>query len=213
MDHRIECRRAAHIILLYIAVLALFVRNNLMVVAHSSSDRLSYRLFLSLVSPVVTSVPSNNSSIIADDNKSSIPGVERTFVMIKPDAVDRALVGEIIRRMESKGLRLIAMKMMRPDRALAEKLYEIHRSRPFFNSLIDFIVSGTAVVAMVWQSSGAVPLVRMLIGQTHPDQALPGTIRGDYCFERGKNLIHSSDSIENAAREINLFFDESELIR
>lgn len=137
--------------------------------------------------------------------------MERTFVMIKPDGVQRCLVGEIISRIERKGLKIVAMKMMNVDRALAERHYEEHREKPFFESLVNYITSGP-VIAMVVEGKNAVKIVRNLVGATNPIDASPGTIRGDFGMEIGRNVIHASDSKESAEREINLFFKPEEIV-
>lgn len=131
--------------------------------------------------------------------------MERTFVMIKPDAVQRGLVGEIIRRFEAKGLRIVALKMVRLSREAAEKHYEVHRGKHFFESLVEFVCSGP-VVAMVLEGREAVRVVRQLVGPTDPAAALPGTIRGDFGIELTRNLVHAADSPEAAERECALFF-------
>jgi len=133
--------------------------------------------------------------------------LERTFLMIKPDGVQRRLVGEIIRRFEQKGFTLVALKHVTPSRETAEKHYEVHRGKPFFESVVSFISSG-AVVAMVWESDNVVELSRKLIGATKPADANPGTIRGDYANTIEQNLIHGSDSPENAQQEISIWFPE-----
>lgn len=133
--------------------------------------------------------------------------MERTFVMLKPDAVERGLVGEILGRLESKGLRLVAAKTMRLTRDMAQEHYRAHKGKPFFEDLVRFICSGT-VVASVWEGRNAIAVVRQLIGATDPVAALPGTIRGDFGLEVTKNLVHASDSAEASAREIRLFFGD-----
>ncbi|ACK71275.1 Nucleoside-diphosphate kinase [Gloeothece citriformis PCC 7424] len=130
--------------------------------------------------------------------------------MVKPDGVQRALVGEVIRRFESKGFILVGLKMMQVSRELAEKHYEVHKERPFFGSLVEFIISAP-VVAMVWEGDGVVSAARKIIGATNPLSAEPGTIRGDYGVNIGRNLIHGSDALETAAREISLWFSNDEL--
>tara|TARA_B100001250_G_scaffold184753_1_gene158908 strand:- start:390 stop:848 length:459 start_codon:yes stop_codon:yes gene_type:complete len=135
---------------------------------------------------------------------------ERTFIAIKPDGVQRGLIGEIINRFERKGFKLIALKQLTPSRQLAEKHYGVHKERPFFNGLVDFITSGP-VVAMVWESDGVIASARKLIGATKPLEADPGTIRGDLSINIGRNVIHGSDGPETAAFEIGLWFDSSEL--
>ena len=137
--------------------------------------------------------------------------MERTFVMIKPDGVQRCLIGEIISRLERKGLKIVAMKMMKVERDLAERHYEEHREKPFFESLVSYITSGP-VVAMVVEGKNAVKVVRNLVGATNPVEASPGTIRGDFGMEIGRNVIHASDSKESAEREISLFFKPEEIL-
>ncbi len=137
--------------------------------------------------------------------------MERTFLAIKPDGVQRGLVGEIIRRLEAKGFTLVGLKLMRVSKELAEKHYEVHRERPFFPGLVQFITSGP-LVAMVWEGDGVVAAARKMIGATNPLQAEPGTIRGDFGVSIGRNLIHGSDAIETAQREIGLWFTAEELV-
>ncbi len=136
--------------------------------------------------------------------------MERTFIAIKPDGVQRGLVGEILSRFERKGFKLIALKQLIPSRALAEQHYGIHRERPFFNGLVDFITSGP-VIAMVWEGDGVILNARKLIGATKPLEAEPGTIRGDLAINIGRNVIHGSDGQGTAASEIALWFKETEL--
>ena len=136
--------------------------------------------------------------------------MERTFLMVKPDGVQRNLVGEVIKRLEDKGFKLVGLKLMSVSRELAEKHYDVHKERPFFGSLVKFIIS-SPVVAMVWEGQGVVASARKIIGGTNPLDADPGTIRGDYGVDIGRNLIHGSDAIETATREISLWFDEKEL--
>ena len=137
--------------------------------------------------------------------------MERTFVMIKPDGVQRCLVGEIISRLERKGLKIVAMKMMKIDRDLAEKHYQEHRGKKFFESLVSYVTSGP-VVAMVVEGKNAIKVVRTLVGLTNPIDASPGTVRGDFGMEVGRNIIHASDSQESAEREISLFFKPDEIL-
>jgi len=136
--------------------------------------------------------------------------LERTFIMIKPDGVQRGLTGEIIKRLEQKGFSLIGMKMIKVSRELAEKHYNVHRDKPFFGNLVEFIISAP-VVAMIWEGEGVVAAARKIIGATNPLSAEPGTIRGDYGISIGRNLIHGSDAVETAQREIALWFEETEL--
>jgi nucleoside-diphosphate kinase len=131
--------------------------------------------------------------------------VERTLVLVKPDAVRRGLAGEVIGRLESKGLTLLAMELRTLDRATAEEHYGEHRERPFFGELVEFITGGP-LVALVVEGPHAVAGTRGLIGATNPVEAGPGSIRGDYALEIGQNLVHGSDSPESAEREIKIFF-------
>jgi nucleoside-diphosphate kinase len=130
---------------------------------------------------------------------------ESTLVICKPDAVRRGLVGEVIGRMERKGLRIAAMRMMRIDEDLASRHYDEHRDKPFFGELVAFITSGEVVVARV-EGEQAVSVVRTLMGPTDPAAAPPGTIRGDFATVITENLVHGSDSLESAKRELDLFF-------
>lgn len=136
--------------------------------------------------------------------------MERTLVLIKPDGVQRRVVGEIIGRFERKGLQLVAMKMIHLFEELAAKHYAEHEGRPFYNDLIDFITS-SPVVAMVWQGRGAINIVRQMMGATNPHEAALGTIRGDYGISIETNIIHGSDSENSAKREISLFFNNNEI--
>ncbi len=136
---------------------------------------------------------------------------QRTFVLLKPDAVERRLVGELIRRLESKNLDIIALKLLRVDKALAERHYAEHREKPFFQELIGFITRGP-VVAMVVEGPQAITVVRQMMGATNPFQAAPGTIRGDFGLDLTANLIHGSDSPESAKIEIERFFKPEEFI-
>ncbi len=136
---------------------------------------------------------------------------ERTFVMIKPDAVSRGLVGEIISRFERKGFKIKALKMFKFTREMAEEFYAEHKGKHFFNKLIDFITSGP-VVALVLEGPNAVETVRIMIGPTDGRRAQPGTIRGDYALDITANVIHAADSPEKAVREIKIVFKDSEII-
>ncbi len=137
--------------------------------------------------------------------------LQRTFVMVKPDGVQRGLVGAIISRLEAKGLRLAGAKFILIDRALAERHYGEHRAKPFFEGLVSFITSGP-VLAMVWEGDDAVAQVRRLMGGTDPKQAAPGTIRGDFGLDIQFNVVHGSDAPETAEREIGLFFRPDEIV-
>ncbi|XRP96880.1 nucleoside-diphosphate kinase [Methanocaldococcus sp. 16A] len=135
---------------------------------------------------------------------------ERTFVALKPDAVKRKLIGKIIERFENKGLEIIAMKMIKLDREMAEKWYEEHKGKEFYERLINFMTSGRMIV-MVIEGENAIAVVRKMIGKTNPTEAEPGTIRGDFALTTPDNVIHASDSKESAEREIKLFFKEDEI--
>ena len=135
---------------------------------------------------------------------------ERTFIAIKPDGVQRGLVAEIIGRFENKGFKLVGLKQLIPSKELAEKHYGVHKDRPFFNDLVNFISSGP-VIAMVWEGSGVISNARKLIGATNPLESAPGTIRGDFAINIGRNIIHGSDSKDTADFEISLWFNADEL--
>lgn len=136
--------------------------------------------------------------------------IERTFVMLKPDAIQRGLIGTIISRLEARGFKPVAMKFMRIPRELAERHYAEHKGKSFFPGLIDYITSGP-VLCMVWEGENIITTLRTMMGKTNPQDAAPGTIRGDFAQQTGRNLIHGSDSPESAKREIALFFNEYEL--
>ena len=137
--------------------------------------------------------------------------MEKTLILVKPDGVQRGLTGEIIGRFEQRGLKLVGMKFMQMSRALAEEHYAVHKERPFYASLVEYITSGP-IVAMVWEGNDAIKAARATMGATNPVEAGPGTIRGDFGMEIGRNLVHGSDSPENAAKEVNLFFSDEELV-
>lgn len=137
--------------------------------------------------------------------------MERTFILVKPDGVQRQLVGEIIRRFENKGLKLVGLKLLKitPDRA--HRHYAVHQGKPFFQDLINFFTSGPSV-AMVWEGRDAVALSRVLIGATKPLESTPGSIRGDFAVYTGQNLVHGSDGPDTAKAEIENFFSPEELV-
>ncbi len=137
--------------------------------------------------------------------------MERTLVLVKPDGVQRGLIGEVISRLERRGLKLVAMKLMQVDDTLARQHYGEHRDRPFFPGLVEFITSAP-VVAMVWEAENAVEVVRRTMGETQPAASAPGTIRGDLALDVGRNLVHGSDSLGSAEREIALFFNAGEVL-
>ena len=136
--------------------------------------------------------------------------VERTFALLKPDAIQRGLAGEILGRFERRGLKIVGLKLMHVSRSLAESYYAEHKGKPFYEPLMSYITSGP-VVAMVLEGDGAVALVRKMMGKTNSAEAEPGTIRGDYALTIGRNVIHGSDSPESAKREIGFFFKADEL--
>lgn len=136
---------------------------------------------------------------------------ERTFIMIKPDGVQRGLIGEIFSRFERKGFKLVGMKFTAPGKEHFEKHYSDLSSKPFFGGLVNYASSGP-VVAMVWEGHNAVATGRKMLGATRPDDSAPGTIRGDYAIDVGRNIIHGSDSVDSANKEIGLWFDDKELV-
>lgn len=136
---------------------------------------------------------------------------ERTLVLVKPDGMQRALAGEIIARYERRGLKIIAMKLMRVDEALAEQHYGEHKGKPFYPGLVEYITS-SPVIAAVLEGPNAIAAVRETNGATDPTNASPGSIRADFGLDKGRNLVHASDSVDSAAREVGLFFREDELL-
>jgi nucleoside-diphosphate kinase len=136
---------------------------------------------------------------------------ERTLVLVKPDGVQRLLAGRILARYEERGLRLVGLKLMVVDRDLAERHYAVHRAKPFFGGLVEFITSGP-LVAAVLEGPNAITVVRAMNGATQPQEAAPGTIRGDFALETAQNLVHASDSADTAAAEIDLWFARDELL-
>lgn len=137
--------------------------------------------------------------------------MERTLILVKPDGVQRGLAGEIIGRFERRGLKLVGMKFMQMSQELAETHYGVHKERPFYKDLVSYITSGP-IVAMVWEGNDAIAAARSTMGATNPVAAAPGTIRGDFGMEIGRNLVHGSDSVENGIKEVNLFFTAAELV-
>lgn len=134
---------------------------------------------------------------------------ERTLILVKPDGMQRGLAGEIVSRLEARGLRIVGLRMLQVDEALARRHYAEHEGKPFFSGLIEYITS-SPIIAAVFEGTRAIEVVRKTMGVTNPAEADPGTIRGDLGLELGRNLIHGSDGPESAAREIALFFDESQ---
>lgn len=137
--------------------------------------------------------------------------MERTLIIFKPDALHRLLVGRILARFEDKGLRIAAMKLQQSPRAQVEKHYEVHKERPFYSSLVEFMTSGPVILAVL-EGPSAITVVRNLLGATNGIQAAPGTIRGDYGLDQQYNLVHASDGPETAAKEIALFFTPEEIV-
>lgn len=137
--------------------------------------------------------------------------MERTLILAKPDAVQRGLIGQIIDRFEKRGLKLIGLKLIQMSEKLASEHYSVHKGKPFYEGLISYIISGP-VVAMVLEGMDGISAARMTMGETNPAAALPGTIRGDLGMEIGRNLVHGSDSQENAQKEISLFFTGEEMV-
>lgn len=140
-----------------------------------------------------------------------VGNIQRTFLAIKPDGVQRGLIGEIITRLEEKGFTLVSLKFMLVSSDLAKKHYSEHDGKPFFKGLVEFITSGP-VVAMVWEGKDIVNTLRKMMGKTNPLEADIGTIRGDFGIDIGRNVVHGSDSLESAKREISLFFRNDELV-
>ena len=137
--------------------------------------------------------------------------MEQTLVLIKPDGVQRGLIGQIITRLERRGLKLMGMKFMQVSNELASTHYEAHVGKPFYEGLVSYITS-SPIVAMVWEGKDAIQIVRTTMGATNAATAAPGTIRGDFAVEIGRNLVHGSDGVESAAREVSLFFEADELV-
>lgn len=137
--------------------------------------------------------------------------MEKTLVLVKPDGVQRGLIGEVIARLERRGLRLVGAKFIQVSRELAETHYAIHKGKPFYEGLINYIISAP-VMAMVWEGPRAIAAVRQTMGATRPWEAAPGTIRHDFALEVGRNLTHASDSVENGEAEVALWFKPEELV-
>lgn len=137
--------------------------------------------------------------------------MEQSLVLLKPDAIQRGLAGKIISRLEEKGLKIVAMKMLLMDKNLAQRHYAVHQGKAFFDDLVNFITS-SPIIAAVFQGQNAVEIIRQVMGETDPAKARSGTIRGDFGIDIGHNLVHGSDSLENASREIELFFEKKEIL-
>lgn len=140
-----------------------------------------------------------------------MPDLQRTLLLVKPDGVQRQLVGRVLTRFEERGLKLVGLKLVQVDRALAEAHYAVHRDKPFFPGLVEFITSGPLVAAAL-EGSNAIAIVRAMNGATRPHEAAPGSIRGDFAVETAQNLVHASDSAETAATELALWFKPQELL-
>ncbi|NLE03586.1 MAG: nucleoside-diphosphate kinase [Crenarchaeota archaeon] len=136
--------------------------------------------------------------------------MEQTFIMLKPTTVARSIVGKVLSRIEDKGLKIVGLKMLQMTKEKANRLYAVHKEKPFYPSLVEYIMSGP-IIAMVIEGEDAVTIVRKLIGKTNPKEAEPGTIRGDYAITMTKNAIHASDSAENAKAEMSIFFESEEI--
>merc|ERR1712002_1339132 len=158
-------------------------------------------------------VPCDDTKDILEENSTKMAGNrERTFIMLKPDAVHRGLVGEIIKRFEQKGFKLVAMKMMHASQELLKEHYADLSSKAFFPGLVKYMGSGP-VVPMVWEGLNVVKTGRAMLGETNPAASAPGTIRGDFCIQVGRNICHGSDAFESAKKEIALWFKEEELVK
>jgi len=155
-------------------------------------------------------IPCDSQKSIEIENMSA--NRERTFIMLKPDAVHRGLIGDIIKRFEQKGFKLVAMKMMYASEDLLKQHYADLSSKPFFPGLVKYMSSGP-VVPMVWEGLNVVKTGRVMLGATNPADSAPGTIRGDFCIQVGRNICHGSDAVESAAKEIALWFKDEELVK
>merc|ERR1712179_427804 len=174
----------------------------------------SLTLVLSLLALTASQkVPCDDTKDILEENLTKMAGNrERTFIMLKPDAVQRGLVGEIIKRFEQKGFKLVAMKMMHASEELLKEHYADLSSKAFFPGLVKYMNSGP-VVPMVWEGLNVVKTGRVMLGETNPAASAPGTIRGDFCIQVGRNICHGSDAVESAKKEIALWFKEEELVK
>merc|ERR1712000_156868 len=158
-------------------------------------------------SPIPTSIP----QVIPDSSPSTMSSTEQTFIAIKPDGVQRGLIGPILSRFENRGFKLVAIKLTTPGKEHLEKHYEDLAGKPFFAGLIEYMNSGP-ICAMVWEGRDAVKTGRVILGATNPLASAPGTIRGDFAIDVGRNVCHGSDSVENAQKEIALWFKEGEVL-
>merc|ERR1719479_753586 len=171
---------------------------------------------LSLLHFLAGFVTSQSQKIDCDSSTSSLTANmsgnrERTFIMLKPDAVQRGLVGDIIKRFEAKGFKLVALKMMHASEELLKEHYADLSKKPFFPGLVKYMNSGP-VVPMVWEGNNVVKTGRVMLGETNPANSAPGTIRGDFCIDVGRNICHGSDGVESAKKEISLWFKEEQLV-
>ncbi len=137
--------------------------------------------------------------------------VERTLVLVKPDGVERGLIGEVVSRFERKGFKIVALKMLKMTREMAEEFYSVHKDKPFFNDLVEFITSGP-IVAMMLEGDSAIEVVRLMIGATDGRKAAPGTIRGDFALSIQNNIVHASDSPESFEREYKIVFKDEDIV-
>merc|ERR1712223_78394 len=172
---------------------------------------------LSLLHFIAGLVTSQSQKIDCDSSTSSLTANmsgnrERTFIMLKPDAVQRGLVGDIIKRFEQKGFKLVALKMMHASEELLKEHYADLAKKPFFPGLVKYMNSGP-VVPMVWEGNNVVKTGRVMLGETNPANSAPGTIRGDFCIDVGRNICHGSDAVESAKKEIALWFKDEELVK
>ena len=165
-------------------------------------------LLISLLLPLTWAGAEVEGECVTTNEVNDCKTFETTFVMIKPDGIQRGLVGEVVGRLERKGLQMVAMQLIQPTRDIVEEHYQEHKERPFFPKLVDYVSSGP-VLAMVWQGREAVRVVRALLGSTDPSKALAGTIRGDLALSKTLNLVHASDSIEASSRESKLWLGGS----
>merc|ERR1712224_935360 len=176
-------------------------------IASSSSQPKSQSPVSTFTSPIPTSIP----QVIPDSSPSTMSSTEQTFIAIKPDGVQRGLIGPILSRFENRGFKLVAVKLTTPGKEHLEKHYEDLAGKPFFAGLIEYMNSGP-ICAMVWEGKNVVKMGRMMLGETNPQASLPGSIRGDFSIEVGRNICHGSDAVESANAEIALWFKPEELI-
>lgn len=179
-------------------------------VIHSTHNTLNIASKTQRNPPIIHSLPPFSSNH-SRNKRPKMAHRERTFIMVKPDGVQRGLIGEIIQRFERRGYKLVAMKFMQADEKLLQQHYSDLAGRPFFNGLVKFMQSGP-VVPMVWEGTNVVLTGRDMIGATNPLESKPGTIRGDLCVQVGRNIVHGSDSVASAEKEIALWFKDSELV-